>query len=375
VPIKVKDRRPGKGGQQRKTTWWQAILMVAGLLGGLVALAVGGRWLAITVAPWLYLAADGDHARLVAILVTLWALLPFAGLAVWKVFGRWGRVWGWVALAALAPFALFLWGTVPGRGNDGRLSRSLNEAVGGGLADTGEVFVSVALAGLLGNVAVWLVGAWILVPRAPWRRRAAAGLVVVGTWVGIGLLVVRIVGDTEPRGAWLEQTAEQVKGGDEGLTGGFAVGLDTSVLEVVDCDEAADALRVDGDVPALDGCRRALLVSATGRYDEGGQRTSSGELVAVILQTRTEGRLEDLDEALHGVELVAGAGLPAPPGTTLATKTSRALSLVIAAEDTGDIPLPAEGAGLRPLTRSLAYVVIGSATGFYLAPPDETPAS
>jgi hypothetical protein len=93
--------------------------------------------------------------------------------------------------------------------------------------------------------------------------------------------------------------------------------------------------------------------------------------VAVVLQTRTDGQLEDLDEALDGVELVEGAGLPQPPGTTLASKAPRALSLVVAAEDTGDIPLPAEGAGLRPLTRALAYVVIGTATGFYLAPPDE----
>ena len=47
---------------------------------------------------------------------------------------------------------------------------------------------------------------------------------------------------------------------------------------------------------------------------------------------------------------------------------------MIAAEDTGDIPLPAEGAGQRPLQRALAYVVIGSAVGLYVSPPEETPA-
>ncbi|WP_193607894.1 hypothetical protein [Nocardioides lijunqiniae] len=348
--------------------------MVVGVLAGLLGLAVGGRWLAVVVAPWLYLLADGDHARLVAILMTLWALLPLGCFGVWWVRRRAGRAWGWVAVAALSPLALFLWGTVPGRNNNGRLSRSLNDAVGGGLADTGEVFVTAALAGLLGGFGLALLSGFVLGPRVTRTRVAIAVLVAVVAWAGTGVLITRVVGDTEPRGSWLSQTAEQVRGGDEGLTGGFRVGLDTSVLEVVDCDEAAEALRLDGDVPELEGCRQALLLSATGRYGEGAERRSSGSLVAVVLQTRTEGQLEDLDEALDGVELVAGAGLPEPPGQTLATKASRALSLVIAAEDTGDIPLPAEGAGLRPLTRALAYVHIGTATGFYLAPPDETPA-
>ncbi|WP_134740990.1 hypothetical protein [Nocardioides sp. 503] len=372
MAIKVKRRR---SPDAPKTRWWVALLMVVGLLAGLVGLAVAGRWWAMTVAPWLYLAADADHARLVAILVTLWAVFPLGCLGVARVFKRHGRVGGWAAVVALSPVALFLWGTMPGRNNGGRLARSLNEAVGGGLADTGEVFTSMALAGLLGNFAIVLLAMSILGSRPSWWRRSVAAAVLVVAWSGIGLLVLQIVGDTEPRGAWLDRTAAQVDGGDEGLTGDFPIGIDASVLEVVDCDTAASALRVAGDVPELAGCRQALLVSATGRYDEGGQRRSSGELVAVVLQTRTEGQLEDLDEALDGVELVEGAGLPQAPGATLATEATRALSLVVAAEDTGDIPLPSEGAGLRPLTRALAYVVIGTATGFYLAPPDEPPAS
>jgi hypothetical protein len=112
----------------------------------LVTTAIAGRWL-------------------VAILATLWALLPLAGLSVWQAFQRLGKVGGWVAVVALAPLALFLWGTVPGRNNNGRLSRSLNEAVGGGLADTGEVFTSIALGGLLGNLVAVVLVSWLLVPR------------------------------------------------------------------------------------------------------------------------------------------------------------------------------------------------------------------
>lgn len=377
MAIKTKRRRTATGGGEpahKPKQWGLALLMIVGALLGLLAIGVTARWLATTSAPWLYLAADGDHARLVAILVALWALFPLGcGGAFW--LGRRRRqVWGWVAAVPLVPVGLFLLGTSPGRGNDGRLSRTLNNAVGGGFAETGEVFTSMALAGLVGNLTLLLVGGWILVPGRTWPRLALVGVLAVGGWAGIGALVVSIVGDTESRGGWLDRTAAMVAGGDDGLTGQFQVGLDASVLDVVDCDTAAAALRVEGEVPALDGCREALLVSATGRYDQAGRRLASGELVAVVLQVRTEGQLEELDAALDGVELVEASGLPRPPGQTLATKASKALSLVVAAEDTGEIPLPAEGAGLRPLTRALAYVVLGTAQSFYIAPPDETPA-
>jgi hypothetical protein len=352
---------------------------IVGALAVVLAMAVVSRTLATWAAPVLYVWADGDHLRLTAYLLALWACvapLVLAALAVRSRVGRWWSVPVWVVVAGLG---LLLLGFVPGRNNGGRLSRELSVASGGTLTDTGDIYVWTALAGVIGiGLVVPLIAQWVFEDRRwthPRPGRAFPGMVAyIAGWIGAGALVLAGVGDTPARITWLEETARVLPGGDAGVTGGFHIGLDTSLVDVVDCDTAATALRVDGEVPELDGCRRGLLVAATGRYDQRGQRLASGELVAVVVQVRTEEQVASLDSALDSVELVEAGGLPQAPGVATANPATAALSLVIAAEDPAEIPLPAEGAGRRPLTRALAYVVIGSAVGLYLGPPEETPA-
>ncbi|MFB9315093.1 hypothetical protein [Nocardioides plantarum] len=353
--------------------------LVVAVLVGLVAVVLGARLLARQVAAVVFLWADGDYARVVAFLLVVWALGPFLVLAALRLRERHGRVAAAPAWVVVGALGLMLLGFIPGKHNNGSLQRELTSAAGAPpLSDTGDVFVATALAALVCLLVVattvfgWVFGSASRRPAASRLYAGAAAYVVA--WVAAGAIVVSIVGDSPARITWLETTADVLAGGDDGITGEFQVGLDASVLDVVDCDTARDRLRVDGREPELDGCRRALLVAGVGRYDRDGTRTSSGRLVAVVVQVRTEGQLDDLDAALDDVTIQAGGGLPEPRGDVLATKADAALALVIAAEDPGDLPLPEAGSGRRPLTRALAYVMIGTATGFYLAPPEETPA-
>lgn len=365
------------------------VLGVVGVLAGLVGLWFVTRWLVLTLTPVLYLWADGASLRIVAFLLTLWAsgpLLVIAGTRLRRSerpLVRRSAIGCWVLVGLLA---LVLLGYIPGRGNDGRLARELDEVAGGPpFADTGQVFIGAAVAAVvclvvLVPVAVtWDLGA---APRTrrPRRRLVLGAVGYVAAWVAAGAIVVAVVGRTPPRIDWLDTSADVLREGESGLTGEFPVGLDPSVVDVVDCDTAAARLTVDRRRPDLDGCRRALLVAATGRYDatgaaaegaEDAERATSGRLVAVVVQVRTAGQLDDLTARLRDAEVAPGDGLPPPSGTTLTSPVSAALATVVAAEDTGTIPLPAEGAGRRPLTRALAYVLIGTSQGFYLAPPPD----
>jgi hypothetical protein len=368
--------RRTRAPEGKQASPWFIVLAVVGVLAGLLVLGFGSRWLATHLAPVVFLWADGDHLRVVAFLLALWASGPLLALAALRVRARWGP-WAaapcWVLVVGLG---LLLFGYVPGRHDDGELSRDLGSAVGGPpLGDTGDAFIGSALAAVVCLIVVVpTAGAWVLGGRRTRGRAIACAVGYVAAWVAAGAVVLAVVGDTPARITWLQATADVIRGGDAGVTGDFPVGLDTSVADVVDCDTAADRLRVGGKAPELDGCRRALLVAATGRYDDHGTRTSSGRLVAVVVQVRTEDQLDELDAALDDATIAGGGGLPEPRGDVLVSPARAALSLVVAVEDSGDIPLPSEGAGRRPLTRALAYVVIGSAEGFYLAPPEETPA-
>jgi hypothetical protein len=349
---------------------------VIGVIGALLAVTVLSRELARAAVPTLVGWSDGDERRLVAIVLAMWAALPLFILGAARAHvraGWWAAAPFWLLTGVVG---LFLFGFVPGKGDDGDLARQLDLATPG-LDGSGDVLTGAALGGFLTVVVASLVQA-VPVLLLSWRGRDAPMVVLLGltaavyvaVWVVSGVLTIAAVGATsDSRGDWLADTADALRGGDAGVTGGFDVGLDPTVVELVDCDTAASVLRVDGDAPELDGCRGALLVAATGRYDLDGVRTSSGALSAVVVQVRTEDQVSDLLDTLDDAELRAAAGLPAPTGTTLAGAARAALSVVVSAEDTGAVPLPADPAGRRPLTRALAYVVLGTALGIYVAPP------
>lgn len=366
------------GAGSKKGNAGGAIGALVLVLGGFAAVIVLSGRLAVPWLAWLDTwVADGDR-RLLAIVVVAWCWLLVVPIALAaEVRRRHGNaravpLWALVGLGVLPVFAF-----VPGRGS----GTDRGEEVAAAAIDDpslGGDLAWVAFGGLplvIGMVVV-VAGSWQHTGTRGraflWGRRLAVWTVLWGAIAGILATTVDSYGS---RGDWLATSARELAGpsaGTEGITDGFQVGLAASRTELVSCDEAAEALAVDGGTPPLDGCRSALLVEAVGRVGAGAARTDTGSLVAVVLQTRTEGALDDLDAALDDVELVPGAGLPEPPGDTLATPARAALALVIAAEDPGEAPVGDDPASAeaRPLTRALAYVLIGTSQGWYLAPPE-----
>lgn len=349
-----------------------AVLAIVSVLVGFLLLAFGARAVAVPWLRWIDLwVADGDERRVVlAVVAWSWAL----GLLVVGVRAarrRWGRAasagWLLVAAAALPVFAF-----VPGRSSGDNGASTVTREALGPLAQVGGPLAVVAFVTFLS-----VVGLAVAVvrprpgdpPRTRWLRRPL-GTVVAWSLVAAVLAgaMAAYVDATPTRGSWLDQTARAVAGGDEGVTGGFEIGLDTRRAEVVPCEEAAGLLSVEGEAPALEGCRSALVVDAVGRTGEGASRRDTGALGAVVVQTRTLDQLDALDRALDGAELV-GDLAPDSAEPVLVSPAARSYALVIAAEDPGDAPL-GEGAAQRPLTRALAYTVIGTAVGLYLGPPE-----
>ncbi|GAA4668926.1 hypothetical protein [Nocardioides nanhaiensis] len=340
-------------------------------------------WGSVVIArPWIgwldTWVADGDRRLLELVVVGwCWLLLVPVVLAteVRRRRGAWSAapLWALLVLAAL-PMLAFM----PSRGSGSDRGEDLAQEV---LADfsVGSDLAWVAM-GLLLSLPMLVAaasgaGAGVREPQGPVRRWRTTVVVWTLVWGAGATLVWFTVESYGSRGDWLATSAQELAGpgeGSEAVTSDFQVGLAPSRAAVVSCEEAAQALAVDGGSPSLEGCRSALLVEAVGRVGSDTDRRDTGSLVAVVLQTRTERALNQLDDDLDDVELVPGAGLPEPPGDTLATPARAALALVIAAEDpgeapTGDDPASAEA---RPLTRALAYVLIGTSQGFYPAPPE-----
>lgn len=370
--------RPAGSTGGRKGGAGTAIGALVLVLGGFAAIIVLSGRLAV---PWLASldtwVADGDR-RLLAIAVVVWCwLLVVPIVLAAEVRRRHGEgwavpLWALVGLGVLPVFAF-----VPGRrsgtdrGEEVAAAAIEDPSLGSDLA-----WVAFGALPLVIGMVVVVAGSWQPTGTRGraflWGRRLA---VWTGLWGAIGGILAATVDSYGSRGDWLTTSAGELRGpsaGTEGVTDGFQIGLAPSRADVVACDVAAEALAVDGATPSLDGCRSALLVEAVGRVGAGAARSDTGSLVAVVLQTRTERDLDDLDEALDDVELVPGAGLPEPPGDTLATPARAALALVVAAEDPGEAPVGDDPASAeaRPLTRALAYVLIGTAQGWYLAPPE-----
>lgn len=356
-----------------------AVLVVIGIIGGLVGAFFVGRLLAEHAAATIYSVTDGREAWTVVLTMAGPLLAALAGLTLLHR-ARGSRVATGAAGLMLAGAFVFSVGFLPGKNDDGERAASLDDAVG--TFGAGDLFVGIGwalLPALLVTGGVLLTG--FPERRTPQQRRAAPerpdrpgatrrgwivrGAVVVVLWVGLGALVVALVDAPPSRSAWLAGTAVHLDEGEE-FFGDWDPGLSADLASVVSCDDAADALEVDGRSPDLDGCREALLVHATGRF--GADRATSGDLTAVVLRVGSVARLDDLDAALDGVTLVAAHGLPAPADDPLVTRAEAALALVIAAEEPGEIPHPDEGAGAVPLTRALAWTLIGEAQGIHLIP-------
>lgn len=355
------------------------LLLVVGIVGGLIAAIFGGRLLAEQTAATIYSLADGREAWTVVLTMAGPLLAALAGLVLLHR-RRGNRIATGAAAVALAVAFVFSIGFVPGKDDDGKRAASLDDAVG--VYGAGDLFVGIGwalLPALL--VTAWLVLAGFPERRTPQQRRAqperpdrpgatrrgwiVRGALVVALWAGLGALVVVLVDTPAPRSGWLAGTAAHLDEGEE-FFADWDPGLSADLATVVSCDDAADALELDGRTPHLDGCREALLVHATGRF--GADRATSGDLTAVVLRVSSVGQLDELDAALDGVTLTAAHGLPAPAEDPLVTRAEAALALVVAAEDPGEMPHPDEGAEAVPLTRALAWTLIGEAQGVHLIP-------
>jgi hypothetical protein len=370
------------GTERRRVGAVAGAATVLGLIGVVVGLAFATSALEEPLAVGYDALADGDHGRIVwLMLATAAPIAPLVllALAAQDRFGRWAApLWLLVAGPALVVLVF-----MPGRHDDDSES-AIDGATG--YTGVGEVVQTSALACL---VLVALTAAPLVAGERMRRRRpdgsraerprplrmlaAVGGCVVV--WVATGLVVIAVVGDTDGRGTWLPATDAELARGDDGLLGEFDPGLEPSYAEVVDCDEAREALTLDGaEVTELPGCRQALAVHATGRSGTGAQRHDDGELVALLIQVRWERDIDDLRSFLDDATLTAGAGLPAPPSDrNLVTEVDAAYSVLVAAEDSGDIPRPDSGAGAAPLTRALAYLTIDTATGWPVVPDPYRP--
>lgn len=359
-----------------------AVLLVVGVVVGIIGAVLVGRWSSSSLAAAAYSIAEGREAWSVALTMLPPLVLLLAGFALLRR-ARGDRTTTGAAATLLVVAAVLSLGFLPGKHDRGRRSAAFDDAVG--TYGSGDLFVAVGwvlLPALL--LTSWLVlsGFPELRTRAQRRLRPGRpdrpgsstrgwivrGVAVIGLWSGLGALVVVLVDAPAARTTWLTGTAAHLHEG-EAFYDDWDPGLAADVAEVTTCDAAAEALRLAGRVPDLDGCREALLVHATGRYGPG--RATSGELTAVVVRTSTLDQLAVLDDALEGVTLTAAHGLPAPStptGPPLVTRAEAAYSLVIAAEDPGDIPHPAEGAEAVPLTRALAWTLIGEAQGLHAIP-------
>lgn len=356
-----------------------AVLVVVGILGGVIAALFAGRLLAERAAATIYAVADGREVWTVVLTMAGPLVAAVTGLVLLRR-ARGNRIATGAAVVLVVVAFVFSVGFLPGKNDNGKRAASLDDAVG--TFGAGDLFVGMGwalLPALL--VTAWLVLAGFPERRTPQQRRAqperpdrpgashrgwiVRGALVVVLWAGLGALVVVLVDAPPSRSAWLAGTAAHLDEGEE-FFADWDPGLSADLATVVSCDEAADALELDGRKPELDGCREALLVHATGRF--GADRATSGDLTAVVLRVSSVGRLDELDGALDGVTLTAAHGLPAPAEDPLVTRAEAALALVVAAEDPGEIPHPDEGAEAVPLTRALAWTLIGEAQGIHLIP-------
>ena len=213
-----RDRSPARQWPtQRRTTTGSSWLAVLGVVGLFVSFFVTRR-VTEAVAPVLYRWADADHGRLVALLMVLWATAPLLVLGALELRRR-ERPWAaWVCWVPAGLVALVVVGCIPGRGDDGERERDLTEAMGGSpLVSSGGVMIAAAVAALIAYVVVCpLLAAWTLeggdVRRTAKGRLVVGALVYVAGWVGAGVVVLAVVGDTEPRSTWLEDTAEVLAG-------------------------------------------------------------------------------------------------------------------------------------------------------------------
>lgn len=338
------------------------LLLVLAAIAGLVGSFVVGREASDRLAAALYSLTEGREVLTVVLTMVLALGVLLAGLALLHRFrGRTVGTWA----GGLVLFVLFVltMSAIPGKHDNGERSARYDDAIG--TYGAGDLFVGIgwALLPLLPVTAIVLATG---IAERRTRAWVVRGGVLATLWLGLGALVVTLVDAPVPRSAWLPGTAAHLKEG-EAFYDDWEPGLDADLASVVSCDTAAEALRLDGRTPDLDGCREALLVHAAGRT--GPRRTTTGELSAVVVRVRSAGDLAGLDEALDGVALVAAHGLPGTPERPpLVTQARAALSLVIAAEDPGTIPRPTTGAAAVPLTRALAYTLIGEAQGFHLIP-------
>lgn len=356
-----------------------AVLVVVGIVGAVIAALFVGRLLAERAAATIYAVTDGREVWTVVLTMAGPLVAAVAGLVLLRR-ARGNRIATGAAVAVVVVAFVFSVGFLPGKNDNGKRAASLDDAIG--TFGAGDLFVGMGwalLPALL--VTAWLVLAGFPERRTPQQRRAqperpdrpgatrrgwiVRGALVVVLWAGLGALVVVLVDTPAPRSSWLAGTAAHLDEGEE-FFADWDPGLSADLATVVSCDEAADALELDGRKPELDGCREALLVHATGRF--GADRATSGDLTAVVLRVSSVGRLDELDAALDGVTLTAAHGLPATAEDPLVTRAEAALALVVAAEDPGEIPHPDEGAYAAPLTRALAWTLIGEAQGIHLIP-------
>lgn len=338
------------------------VLLVLLALAGLVGAFVAGRGASDRLAGRLYSLTEGREVATVVLTLALALLVLLAGLALLhRARGR--RSWTWAGGIVLFVLYVMAMSAVPGKNDRGDRAARYDDAIG--TYGAGDLFVGIGWALL----PLLPVTATVLATGVGARRTrgwVARGGVVAALWIGLGALVVTLVDTPVPRSDWLPGTAAHLREGDA-FYDDWEPGLDADVAALVPCGTAAEVLRLDGRTPRLDGCREALLVHATGRSGSG--RTVAGELTAVVLRVGDDDALDALDRTLDGVTLTAAHGLPASPDRPpLVTRARAALSLVIAAEDPSGIPRATTGAGAAPLTRALAYTLIGEAQGFHLVP-------
>lgn len=338
------------------------VVLVLAALAGLVGAFAVGRVASDALAAGVYGLTEGRETWSVVLTLLLALLALLAGLGLLhRARGR--RTWTWAGGIVLFVLFVVTMSAIPGKRDNGDRAARYDDAIG--TYGAGDLFVGIgwSLLLLLPLTAVLLATFGVERSTRGWVVR---GGVVAALWLGLGALVVTLVDTPVPRSDWLPGTAAHLREG-EAFYDDWEPGLDADVASVVSCRTASEMLRLDGRVPRLDGCREALLVHATGR--SGARRTTVGELTAVVVRVRDEGALDALDAALDGVALTAAHGLPATPDRApLVTRASAALSLVVAAEDPDGIPRDATGAGAAPLTRALAYTLIGEAQGFHLIP-------